>query len=98
MDFTIPVDQRMNIKRKQKDKQILRPCQRTKKAMEHDGMCDINCNWYAWNGLEERLEELEIRGWIENIQTTALLRLVRMICCHSNFCERPSANAHKEQK
>ena len=41
-------------------------------------------------GLEKRLEEVEIRGRIEIIQTTALLKLARILkrvletCCHSN--------------
>ena len=30
-------------------------------------------------GLAERLEDLEIRGWVKTIQTTALLRLARIL-------------------
>ena len=47
--------------RKPKERQVLRPCQRTKKAVEHKDDSDINCNWYTWNSLQ-RLEKLEIRG------------------------------------
>ena len=45
------------------------------------------------------LEDLEIRGRVETIQTTTLLRLVRILRSvletyyHSNFNERQSANA-----
>ena len=50
-------------------------------------------------GLVQGLEELEIRERVETIQTIALLRLARILsrvletCCHSNSCEKPSANA-----
>ena len=52
---------------------------------------------------EKGLKELEIRGRIEAIQITALLRSDRILraiqdtrsktCCHSASSERPSANA-----
>ena len=72
-----PSDSLSKNQRKWKERQVLKLCLRTKKAVEpvHDG--DTNCDWYAWNGskgLERRLEELEIGGWIDTIQTTALLR------------------------
>ena len=50
-------------------------------------------------GLVQGLEDLEIRGREENVQTTALLRSARILrrvletCCLSNFSESPSANA-----
>ena len=50
-------------------------------------------------GLIKRLVNLEIKGQVETIQTTALLRWARILrrvletCCHSNSSERPSANA-----
>ena len=50
-------------------------------------------------GLLKGLENLEIRGRVETIQTTALLKLERILrrvletCCHLNFSEKPSANA-----
>ena len=44
--------------RKRKDRQILGPCQRTKKIVEHDyddddDDGDTNCNWCTWNGLKK---------------------------------------------
>ena len=49
-------------------------------------------------GLLKGLEDLEVGGLVETIQTTALLitarilRRVLEICCHSNSSEKPSAN------
>ncbi len=50
-------------------------------------------------GLLKGLEDLEVGGRVETIQTTSLLRTARILrrvletCCHSNFSEKPSANA-----
>ena len=50
-------------------------------------------------GLIKGLEDLEIRGWAETIQTKALLRSARILrkvletCCHSDFSGKSSANA-----
>ena len=53
-------------------------------------------------GLLKGLEDLEVGGGVEIIQTTALLRTARILrrvleteetCCHLNFSERPSAGA-----
>ena len=47
-------------------------------------------------GQVKELEDLEISEKVATIQTTALLRLVRVLrsvletCCHSNSSERPS--------
>ena len=45
--------------------------------MEHDGDSDIIYNWCIYNnsqGLVKVLEDLKLRGQVETIQTTALLR------------------------
>ena len=50
-------------------------------------------------GLVQGLEDLEITGRVETIQTTALLRAGRILrrvletCCQSNSSEKPSVNA-----
>ena len=53
-------------------------------------------------GLLKGLEDLEVGGRVETIQTTALLRMARILrrvwrleetCYHSNSSERPSAIA-----
>ena len=47
----------------------------------------------------KELEDLEIKGQEEIMQTTALLRLTKILrkiqetCCHSDSSEKPSANA-----
>ena len=52
-------------------------------------------------GLLKGLEDLEVGGWVETIQMTALrgtARILRRVwrleetCCHSNSSEKPSAN------
>ena len=35
-------------KRKRKDRQVLEPCQRTKKEHEREG--NTNCSWWTWKG------------------------------------------------
>ena len=49
-------------------------------------------------GLIKGLEDLEIRGQVDSIQITALLRSARILnlketWCLSKFSEKPSANA-----
>ena len=50
-------------------------------------------------GLLKGLEDLEVRGQVETMQTTALLKTARILrrvletCCHSISCEIPSAYA-----
>ena len=38
--------------RKWKERQALRSCQRTKKAMEHEGISNTSCNWCTQNNLK----------------------------------------------
>ena len=45
-----PVGPQRENQRKRKMRQVLTPCQRTKKAMEHENNGDTSCNWHAWNG------------------------------------------------
>ena len=65
-------------KRKGKERKVLGLCQRTKKPVEH-GDDDTNCNSRTWNVLQRRLEELEIGGRAETIQTIVLLRSDRIL-------------------
>ena len=78
-DFAISVEERMKIKGN--DKQILGPCQRTKKAVEHNGENYTNWSCSPLNGpqtLGKWLLKLEFCGRIESIQTSALLISARM--------------------
>ena len=66
-------------KRKRNNEQILVSGHRAEKAMEHECDVDTNCNWCHWNALEKTLGELEIRGRIEIIHTTAQLKSARIL-------------------
>ena len=46
------------------------PCQRTEKTMKHQGV--IGALGTIPKGPVKGVEDLEIRGWAETIQTTAL--------------------------
>ena len=49
-----------------------------KKTMEHESDIYINWDWCSWyKGLIKGLEDLEITGRLETIQTTKLLRSVK---------------------
>ena len=70
--------------------------------MEREGDNYTNCNWWfvtVTKGLLKGLENLEVGGRVETIQTTTLLRTARILrrvletCGHSNSSGRPSANA-----
>ena len=70
--------------------------------MKHESDGDTNCNWCTQNSHQRLVpggEDLEIRGGVETIQTTALLRSARILrrvletCCHSKSSEKSSANA-----
>ena len=39
--------------RKRKERLVLGPCLRTKKATEHEGDGDTNCHWQTWNVLQK---------------------------------------------
>ena len=93
-------------KRKRKERQILGPCQRTKKTVEHEGDDDSNYRWSPSNG-PKKLEKLEIRGKLETIQTTHCWHRLEYweeswvpeeTCCHSDSSESPAANACVEKE
>ena len=72
--------------------------------MEHAGDNYTDCDWCfgtVVKGLLKGLEDLEVGGRVKTIQTTALLRMARILrrvpetrgdCYHSNSSKRPSAN------
>ena len=72
MGFAVLADHRVEIReskgkiKKKTIKKILGSCQRTKKAVAHEGDGDINCSRCAWNGLQ-RLGKGT--GGIENQRT-----------------------------
>ena len=63
-DFTVPPDHTVKIKENEKKRNILRSCQRTKQAMEHESDGDTNNHWCTWNDpqrLSKRAEGVESR-------------------------------------
>ena len=52
--------------RKRKERQVFRRCQRSKKAVEHEGDSDTNYNWRTWNGSQRFDKET---GRLENRRT-----------------------------
>ena len=96
--FAIPVNQKSEINRKRIDRQMLGPYQRTKKYV-NDGDTNGVLGTVS-KSLEEKLEELESRGWLENINNTGLLRSAweeswkpEETCYQSDSIKIPSANA-----
>ena len=75
MNFVVLEKHREEIKESEKIVKYLDLAREQREAVEYEGDGDTNCNW---NG-PERLEELEIRGRIETIQITALLRSARIL-------------------
>ena len=54
----------------------------SQKVVKHEGDSDTSFIWSPWNNLnnmEKKLEELKIRGRIETVQTTTLLKLARIL-------------------
>ena len=47
--MAIPADHREKNQRKRKERKVLEPSKRTKKAVEHEGNGDTNCNLQVWN-------------------------------------------------
>ena len=74
--------------------------------MEHESDDNAICNWCFWSNHKKALEDLEITGRVETIQTAAffffffrsarILKRILETCgdlLHSNSSEKPSANA-----
>ena len=87
IDFAIPANHRVKVKKSKKMEKIPGLYQRAVKAIEHKGDSDNNHSWSPGNNslkdlekrLEEKsLEEQEILGWTETVKTTALLRSARI--------------------
>ena len=77
MDFAVPADYRVELKESEKKDKYLDLAWEVKKTVEHESDGDTNCT--VTKGLVQGLEDLEIRGRVETIQTTALLRLDRIL-------------------
>ena len=80
MNFAVPVDHRVKNLWKRKKKQVLGPCQRTKKAVRVTVVTVIIGTLRTIpNGLVKGLEKLGVGGQAETIQTIALLRVTKIL-------------------
>ena len=102
VDFAVPVDHRVKLKECEKRDKYLHFARELKKLWNMKVTIIPTVTGAlgtVTKGLVQGLEDLEIRGRVEIILTTALLgstRILRRVletCCHSNTSEEPSANA-----
>ena len=80
-DFVIPADHRVKIKESKKINKYLELARKLKKLWNMRAMIVpiiVSTLGMIYKSLQRVLEELEIKGIIKTIQTTALLRLARI--------------------
>ena len=101
VDFAVLADHRIKLKQCEKKDKYLNLARELKKLWNMKVTIVpivIGAFGTVTKGLLNGLEDLEVGGRVETIQTTALLRMARILrrvqetCCHSNSSERPSAN------
>ena len=101
MNFDVPADHRVKVKESENKNKYQDPARELKKLWNMKVTLIsivIGAFGAVTNELVQGLEELEIRGRVETIQTTALLRSARILrrveetCCHSNSNKKPLAN------
>ena len=102
VDFAVPADHRIKLKqREKKDKyhDLAWELKETRNMKVTIIPIVIGAFGIVPKGILKGLEDLEVGGRVETIQTTALLRTTRILrrvqetCCHSNSSERLSAEA-----
>ena len=77
MDFAVLANHRIELNENEITDKYLNLAKELKKTMEHEDDGDTYCNWCTrkiLKGLVKGLENLEIRGQIETIQTTAMIK------------------------
>ena len=79
VNFVVPAEWR------QKAGQILEPCQRVKNAEEHESDSNTNHCLSTWNNPQELQKDWMIKGRIETIQTSALLKLAWVLETSGNL-------------
>ena len=99
VDFTVPVDLKVKLKKAKRDINTWTLLE-NRKTMEHESNGDTGMLSTIPKRLVQGVEGLEIRGPVETIQTTALLRSARILswrleetCCPWNSSGKQSANA-----
>ena len=101
VDFAVPADHRIKLKECEKKDKYLDLARELRKPwnMQVTIIPIVNLFGTVTKGLLRGLEDLEVGGRVETIQTTSFLRTARILrrvletCFHSNSSERPSANA-----
>ena len=102
VDFAVLADHRIKLKECEKKDKYLDLARELKKLWNmQETIIPIVIGAFGTvtKGLLKGLEDLEVGGRVETIQTTALLRRARILrrvqetCCHSDSNEKPSANA-----
>ena len=82
VDFPVLADHRVKLLEGEKRDKYLDLARELLKTMEHDSNGDTNCNWYTGYS-HQRIDAgtggLEIRGQVETIQMTALLKSARIL-------------------
>ena len=113
MDFAVPADHRIKLKtceKKDKYPDLTRELKKLCNMKVTIVPIMIGTFFTVPIGLLKWLEGLAVRGRVKTIETTALLRTVRILrsswrleeaCCHSDSREKPSAktdmnNSHNE--
>ena len=82
MDFAVPVDHRVKLKDSKKKAKYRDFARKLKKLWNMNVTVIpivIGALGTVTKGLVKGLEDLKIMGWVETIQTTALLRLRRVL-------------------
>ena len=82
VDFAVPADHRINLKECEKKDKYLDLARELKKLWNMKVTIVpivISALGTITKGLSKGLEDLEVGGWIETIQTTALLRTARIL-------------------
>ena len=101
VDFAVPADHRINLKESKKKDKYLDLARELKKLWNMKVTIVpimIGALGTITKGLLKGLEDLEVGGRAETIQTTALLKTARILRrvletrCHSNSSEKPSAD------
>ena len=99
MDFAVPTDHRLKLSENKKKDHYLDLAREFKKTVAII-LIVIGALGKVIKGLIQGLEDMEIRGRVEIIQTTVLVRSTRILrrvleigetCCHSNSNEWPTA-------
>ena len=81
-DFAVPADHRINLKECEKKDKYRDLARELKKTVEHesdDMPIVIGALGTITKGLLKGQEDLEVGGWVETIQMTALLRTARVL-------------------